>query len=297
MALTKPLIPVDESPLTYEVMAAIFRNTPPDFVLAGGQALAFWMERYEVGVARHAQSDFNAMVTTDADFLSAAPAQALRSAGRMAQSMNGRLLTPDRRALTSLVTQIRLHAGSGLEHNIDVLTLLFDAGGLKASNDLTRRALGRVVEIELDGGITLRILHPLDVLASRINNTARLSVAKGGHTVTQARWGVRVAYRAIEQAALNPGAKAERPGALAQEVMRLSSGTAGRAVRANFGIDAAAAIPFETLSEHVKGFATQGARMIAALKRQERWPLAAAVKSSRRRTTTTPAATNKSRGK
>ena len=279
MALTKPRIPVDEAPLTYEVMAAIFRNTPPDFVLAGGQALAFWMERYDLLPARRAKRDFNPLITTDADFLTAHPVRGLRAAEKMARSMNGRLITPPRRALTALITQIRLHAGSGLEHNIDVLHQLYDARGLRASNELTRRALERAVLIELDDGIKLHLLHPLDVLAARINNAARLGGSKGAHVVTQARWGIRVAHRAIELAALQPGVKAERPGALAQEVMRLSSGSAGRAVRANHGIDAAAAIPFETLSTHVKGFDVQGARMIATLKRQGRWPLNGTAKN------------------
>ena len=279
MALTKPRIPVDEAPLTYEVMAAIFRNTPPDFVLAGGQALAFWMERYDLLPARRAKRDFNPLITTDADFLTAHPVRGLRAAEKMARSMNGRLITPPQRALTALITQIRLHAGSGLEHNIDVLHQLYDARGLRASNELTRRALERAVLIELDDGIKLHLLHPLDVLAARINNAAGLGGSKGAHVVTQARWGIRVAHRAIELAALQPGVKAERPGALAQEVMRLSSGSAGRAVRANHGIDAAAAIPFETLSTHVKGFDVQGARMIAALKRQGRWPLNGTAKN------------------
>lgn len=279
MALTKPRIPVDEAPLTYEVMAAIFRNTPPDFVLAGGQALAFWMERYDLLPARRAMRDFNPLITTDADFLTAHPVRGLRAAEKMARSMNGRLIAPPQRALTALITQIRLHAGSGLEHNIDVLHQLYDARGLRASNELTRRALERAVLIELDDGIKLHLLHPLDVLAARINNAARLGGSKGAHVVTQARWGIRVAHRAIELAALQPGVKAERPGALAQEVMRLSSGSAGRAVRANHGIDAAAAIPFETLSTHVKGFDVQGARMIAALKRQGRWPLNGTAKN------------------
>ena len=279
MALTKPRIPVDEAPLTFEVMAAIFRNTPPDFVLAGGQALAFWMERYDLLPARRAKRDFNPLITTDADFLTAHPVRGLRAAEKMARSMNGRLITLPRRALTALITQIRLHAGSGLEHNIDVLHQLYDARGLRASNELTRRALERAVLIELDDGIKLHLLHPLDVLAARINNAARLGGSKGAHVVTQARWGIRVAHRAIELAALQPGVKAERPGALAQEVMRLSSGSAGRAVRANHGIDAAAAIPFETLSTHVKGFDVQGARMIATLKRQGRWPLNGTAKN------------------
>ena len=279
MALTKPAIPVDEAPLTYEVMAAIFRNTPPEFVLAGGQALAFWMDRYDLLPASRVKRDFNPLITTDADFLTAHPVKGLRAAEQMAQSMNGRVVTPPRRALTALIAQIRLHAGSGLEHNIDVLHQLYDARGLRASNELTRRALERAVLIELDDGIKLHLLHPLDVLAARVNNAARLNDSKGAHVVTQARWGIRVAYKAIELAALHPGAKSERPGALAQEVMRLSSGSAGRTVRANHSIDVAAAIPFETLSTHVKGFDVQGARMIAALKRQGRWPLGGNVKA------------------
>ena len=119
------------------------------------------------------------------------------------------------------------------------------------------------------------------MLATRINNAAGLIDSKGPHVLTQARWAIRVAYAAISANALNPDVEKSRPGAMAQEVFRLSSGSAGRVLRANHGIDAAAAIPFETLSAHVKGFDVQGARMIAALKRQGRWPLPSGAGSAK----------------
>ena len=297
MARTKPVVPVDESPVSREMVSFILSRAPEPMVLVGGQALAFWMDRFSIAASSTATSDFHSKVTSDVDFLGSA-----KSAALMADALNGRLIRMNPRALTSLAAQVRIRAATGLEHNIDVLHLIFDAGGLRKSNDLTRKAIARAVIGELEDGHKIRILHPLDVLATRINNAAGLIRSKGPHVLTQARWAIRVAYAAIQADALSPGAKKYRPGAMAQEVFRLSAGTAGRTVRLNHGIDAAAAIPFDILSEHVKGFAMQGARMIAALKRQGRWPLAVAVKaargkSSRRRIATTPAATNKSKGK
>lgn len=297
MARTKPLIPVDESPVSRDMVALILSGAPEPMVLVGGQALAFWMERFAIGASASVSRELHSQVTADVDFLGTA-----KSAALLADVLNARMINFDPRALTSLSAQVRIRAATGLEHNIDVLHMMYDAGGLRKSRDFTRKAKARAVIAELENGHKIRILHPLDVLATRINNAAGLIDLKGPHVVTQARWAIRVAYAAIAANALSPGNEKNRPGAMAQEVFRLSAGAAGRAVRVNHGIDAAAAIPFETLTKHVTGFDVQGARMIAALKRQGRWPLAAAMKaapskSNRQRMSSAPAKTTKSKGK
>ena len=283
MARTKPLVPVDESPVNRELVSFILSRTPEPMVLAGGQALAFWMERFAIAASASTDGDFHSKVTSDVDFLGTA-----KSAALMADAINGRLIRLDPRSLTALSAQVRVPAASGLEHNIDVLHVMYVVGGLRKSHEFTRKAKARAVVGAMEAGHKIRILHPLDVLATRINNAAGLIDSKGPHVLTQARWAIRVAYAAISANALNPGLEKNRPGAMAQEVFRLSSGSAGRAVRANHGIDAAAAIPFEILSAQVKGFDVQGARMIAALKRQGRWPFAAPVKSRQPRVSATP---------
>ena len=45
---TKPQLPSDETPLTGEDVAHILGAMPPQMILVGGQALAFWMEHYSL---------------------------------------------------------------------------------------------------------------------------------------------------------------------------------------------------------------------------------------------------------
>lgn len=265
MGLTKPVVQVDEASIDAATMDRILACTPSAMVLVGGQALAFWMGRYGVGpVVRPGQS-FNARVTTDADFLGS-----LDHALQLSAALDARLVTPNPRQLTAIVAQIRMKAASGLEHNIDVLHQLYDIGGLRKSIDLTRRARSRASVAEITGGKTFQVLHPLDVLASRVQNAAGLVAHKGVHVLTQARWAIKVTQIAIARAAMDTNEAGERPGALAQEVARLALGAAGRAIANDHSIETAEAIPFDILNAKVSGFKTQGLAILLALHKQGR---------------------------
>ena len=119
MARTKPLIPVDESPVSRDMVALILSGAPEPMVLVGGQALAFWMERFAIGAAASASRELHSQVTADVDFLGTA-----KSAARLADVLNARMINLDPRALTSLSAQVRIRAATGLEHNIDVLHMM-----------------------------------------------------------------------------------------------------------------------------------------------------------------------------
>lgn len=265
MGLTKPHVPIDQAPIDRAMMTRIIENVPAEMVLVGGQALALWMIRYGIGPREKPDESFNSKVTADADFLGS-----LEHATQLARALSARITTPNRRALTALVAQIRIRAPSGLEHNIDVLHQIYDAGGLKASVELTRRAISRAALAETEGGKQIRILHPLDVLASRIHNAAGLTQSKGEHVLTQARWGIKVARIAVERVVSAVDHTTERPGALAREIERLASCRAGRNAYAEHAIETADAIPFDLLLAKVDGFAKQGAAILRSLHKQGR---------------------------
>lgn len=265
MGLTKPLIPVDQAPIDRAMMTRIIENVPAEMVLVGGQALALWMIRYGIGPREKPEESFNARVTADADFLGS-----LEQASRLARALSARIIKPDPRALTALVAQIRIRMTSGLEHNIDVLHQIYDTGGLRASVELTRRAKSRAALAVTESGKQIRILHPLDVLASRIHNAAGLTQSKGAHVLTQARWGIKVARVAVERVVTAEDHTTERPGALAREIERLASSRAGRNAYAAHAIETAEAIPFNLLLEKVDGFAKQRAAILRSLHKQGR---------------------------
>lgn len=267
MGLTKPIIALDEAPLDRAMMARIIASADPGMVLVGGQALAFWMDRYGVGPKEKSGAAFDIRVTTDADFLGS-----LAHAQRLARALHATVRKPNAKAMTALVAQIRIDAGAGLAHNVDVMHQIYDVGGLRKSIELTARARSRAVKVATAAGNVLQILHPMDVLASRIHNAAGLAHIKGGHVLTQARWGIKVARIAIERLAVSNGASRERPGVLAQETARLALSRAGRMVFETHGIETAEAIPFSILIVHVDGFQRQADALLRQLQKHGRMP-------------------------
>ena len=189
--VTKPQLPSDEAPLTAADVTHLLGAMPPQMVLVGGQALAFWMDYYGVRPGTGAE------ITSDGDVLGT-----IEEARLLARQLGGKLRVPPPRALTALVAQVRLPLPSDArERNIDVLHKLYDLGGLRKSTDFTRRAVARARVIGLESGIQFRILHPMDLLASRVNNAAGLLDIKGRHVLTQVRWAIKVMRQALLGAA------------------------------------------------------------------------------------------------
>ena len=265
MGRTRPRLPVDEIPIDRETLTRILALAPGEMILVGGQALAFWMIRFGLGPKPGRAAPLPAAVSSDADFLGS-----IEHALALTHGLGARLIEPDKNAMTALVGQIRIKAASGLEYNVDVLHQIFDSGGLRKSIEFTRRVRKRAAQVQMEGGKTVRILHPVDVLASRIQNAAGLLDVKGPHVLTQTRWAVRVARHALEQLVQSREQHADRPGALASELFRLACSPAGRLVWARHQIEIAAAIPFAMLIDRLPGFAKQSDAMIDALRRDGR---------------------------
>lgn len=265
MGLTKPRVPVDETPINRDVLARILAHAPEQLILVGGQALAFWMVRFGIGPKSRRDEQLLASITSDVDFLGSTT-----HALALARALGARRILPDKHAMTALAAQVRITASGGLEHNIDVLHQIYDIGGLRKSIVFTRRVRRRALLVQLndaEDAKTLRILHPFDVLASRIQNAAGLIESKGPHVVTQARWAVKVARHALEQLARARNKQADRPGAVAAEIFRLATSRAGRIVREQHAIEVADAIPFKLLIKKAAGFEKQAESMRAAFER------------------------------
>lgn len=254
--VTKPQLPRDEAPLTAKDVVHMLGAMPPHMVLVGGQALAFWMNYYGVRPGAGAE------ITSDGDVLGT-----LEEARLLARHLGGKLRVPPPRALTALVAQVRLSLPSdALERNIDVLHKLYDQGGLRKSTDFTRRAVARARVIELESGARFRVLHPMDLLASRVNNAVGLLDIKGRHVLTQVRWAIKVMRQAFLSAA-NLG-DAARVGAMIQEVQRLAKAAAGRALFKSHDIEVFDAIPIKTLTRLRPEFEQQCTRMAVAIAAQ-----------------------------
>lgn len=151
--------------------------------LVGGQSLAFWALYYQVrpvGVLSES-------VTTDVDFVGSANVAALlkKQLGERWQLRIASL--DDMSAQTAKVYEVL--PDNGLKQ-IDFLSGIV---GLDTQSVNTR-----AVEVEVDPGVWVRVLHPLDVLESRLQNLRQLASKRNAIGVAQARLAVEVVLAFLE---------------------------------------------------------------------------------------------------
>lgn len=173
-----------EVALTLDEITQILTVCGTKALLIGGQSLAFWALRYEVrpvGVLSES-------VTMDIDFVGAAQVAALlhkQLGGRWKLQAAG---LDDMSGQTAKVYEQL--PDNGLKQ-VDFLSGIL---GLD-TEDAKRRA----VDVEVDPGVWVRVLHPLDVLESRLQNLLRLPIKQNAVGVAQARLAVDVVRAFLEE--------------------------------------------------------------------------------------------------
>ena len=213
-----------------DVLDGLLAVAGDDLVLIGGQSLATWMGRY--GIAMPGGFEF---VSRDVDFLAASRADKA-SVRRLAKALGGRAaFPPERAAFTSLIGQAIRELSDDEVFNVDVLHRMWGA----ESDDVRARAL----HVE-DGELEYVVLHPLDVLKSRLDNLHGLAEKQndlGKAQLTAAMEVTRAFLR--EQAALEPK-EAKRPTTLRYLgfIGKLATGDAGMKVAKRYGLHVADAI-------------------------------------------------------
>ncbi len=232
---TQPPLPQDEAPLDDAAIDLLFSHMGTDMVLVGGQALAFWMLRFDIDWDGTA-------ISNDGD--------ALGEAGRaieLAQAMKARVELPRKSGLTSIVAQLRLPAPGGKERNIDILHKLYTVSGLKKSSTFTKRVIADSVEVEWRPGRFIKVMDPFDVLESRAHNAVGLFDEKGPHVLTQAAWAIQVVREALLRTAAAPESTQDRIGNKIQRVYTLARSQVGRRLLAEHGIELLDAVDCPTL--------------------------------------------------
>jgi len=213
-----------EVPISAEVFAKAVAGLGPDAVLVGGQALAMWVEYYQIDALVH---DPIGGISEDADFLGTRD-----DLTSIAAATNGNPRFPARHEITALIGQVFVPARCGEFINIDVLHRVV---GLKAE-DVRRNS-----ETMVWGDAEFRIMHPLDVLVSRLENMRQLEQKRNEEGVMQARLAILVVHAHIlaclteqsERAALN----------LIERVASIAKSAAGRLAAREFVISFVSAIP------------------------------------------------------
>ena len=180
--------PQHEVALTPDEVEKILRECGPGTLLVGGQALAFWAAFYDVepvGVLTKA-------ITSDADFIGTAA-----DARKLGAALKWTVWLPSMDDATAQTAKVTKLSPAGGVKQVDYLSAI---AGLD-----TAKVQARAVEVTLPSGVTIRVLHPLDVLESRLRNIQLLSSKRSAVSVGQAELAIRVAAQFIASL-LEPGA-------------------------------------------------------------------------------------------
>lgn len=215
-----------------ETIEALLRVAGSNVILVGGQSLAVWVEYYGVYVPESIPA-----ISADVDFLTRSPADK-GAVQRFAAAMGGQPLYPNIRSLTALVGQAVREVGNDEYLNVDVI---WDVLGVPA-----RDVMARAVQFEVDD-ICYRVMHPMHVLASRIQNLYQVPEKQNEKGVSQLRLAIDVTREFLRaesrREAQAQGSEVRSPiQGLISEIEKLALRGPGRKIAARYGVNIADAI-------------------------------------------------------
>ena len=215
-----------EAPLTPAEVQKILSICSPRGLLVGGQALAFWADHLQVERPENLVSG----VTADADFIGDSVL-----AKDLAKRLGWQIWIPALDDSTPQTGKVTHRTKSGKVKQVDFLSGVV---GL-STKDLARRA----IELEMPVVGHLRVIHPIDVLDSRIQNLHLLPEKRTDAGVAQARLAVDVARAFIRQ---EVATRDERAGLkLLERVADIASDIGAIRVFLLYGIDPLKGVPLE----------------------------------------------------
>jgi hypothetical protein len=229
-----------EAPLTPDDVKTIVATCSPRGVLVGGQALAFWADH--LAVERPAA--LVPTVTADADFIGDAT---------LARALGDRLgwetWVPSIDDATVQTGKVTHRVSGGRTKQVDFLSGVV---GLT-----TKDVLRRAAELMVPGVGLVRVMHPIDVLDSRIQNLHLLPEKRNAIGVAQAELAVDMTRAFIDRQVQELGEKPSLK--LLERVAEIATDIAAVRVFLRFGIDPLLAVPIESFRSMPK-------------LRSDRWP-------------------------
>ncbi len=170
-----------------ELVERVLASAPPDVVLIGGQALAYWMAFYDI----HAPESTVPAISRDVDYFTPDPANSAPLKA-FARAIGGRAEVRDIRALSALIGSAVAPAGDGRLYIVD---LVHDVVGLDRDH-----VGANSVPVSVPGtDITLRVMHPVDVLQSRNANLHSLAEEQDDAGQLQLRLAIEVVRAFLEE--------------------------------------------------------------------------------------------------
>jgi hypothetical protein len=260
-----------DAELTLDEIDRILRACGTDALLVGGQALAFWVVHYDiepVGVLSRA-------ITTDADFIgTAAVARKLqRSLGKPWKLRVGTLDDAG-----GQVAKVYAEVADGGVKQVDFLS-----GIVGLDTDVIRR---RAPEITLADGTRVTVLHPLDMLESRLRNLESIPAKRNEFGVAQARLAVAVVRVFIEDS-MSDGDDPRLLRQAIKRVVKMALETRLANVAFTYDIDVLAALPVQRI-RYPQFHELQWPNVLARLERKRGKFLALKARSTARHARLSP---------
>jgi hypothetical protein len=218
--------PEIEAVLSPEEVRKILGLCSPEAVLVGGQALGFWADRYSVS----RPAPLLPVVTADVDFIGGSAL-----ARKVGEALGWKWWVPSLDDVTEQSGKVTFRMP---DDSIKQVNFLFAVAGL-TTTDVIRRA----IEMRIPDIGTLRIMHPIDVLDSRIQNLLLIPRKRNEMGIAQAQLAVLVVRAFIQDEIRGHGEK--RALKLLERVVALAESPGAIRISIAYGIDPLTAIPIE----------------------------------------------------
>lgn len=201
-------------------------------VLVGGQAVAFWISYFKIPPLLDA-------LTLDIDYLATAT-EAKRAHAKLSFPSKLNVATMDAATPNTALLSVEL---KGYDQPILVDYLAHIIG------PTTRQIERSAVEIEY-AGTTIRVIHPLLLLQSKIANLHRLEIKRSKEGIEQARLAIAIAAAYIDDLIKLKAAQREILRAV-QSISKFAATEPARYVHEHFGLECFDAIPASALQPGV----------------------------------------------
>lgn len=214
-----------EVPISPALLEKVLSGVTPNAVLVGGQALAVWVSHYGVDLN---SGPLVGAISDDADFLGSRD-----DVTAIARSVSGTPVYPPQREITALVGQVKIRVAPTEFVNVDVIHKVVGI----AAETVRKRASEAIF-----GATHFFVMHPLDVLLSRVENLAQLATKQNAEGVEQTRLAILVAHEYIAEIAKESDNSRHALKAV-EHVVDIAKSSAGKKASQDFGISFFPAIP------------------------------------------------------
>lgn len=219
-----------EAPISTNLLKQVLASLSSESVLVGGQALAFWVNHYNVALP----SIFSGAISDDADILGTK-----EDVSAIAKGAQGVAKFEPQGSLSALIGHVTIPISGESFVNVDVLHRLV---GIKATTVREHASIGHLEDI------SFRVMHPIDVLISRVENLATIPDKQNDEGVSQLRLAIMVAAQYIKELSEHPDDGQKHAMRVIERLVSLAKSGSGQKCMKQFGINFINALPSFSIS-------------------------------------------------